>query len=435
VRFVGTFLDVTAKKKIEQERAALLAREQEARAEAETARARAEAASRAKDEFLATVSHELRNPLNAILGWSRVLLEEDQELPRERQRKGLEVIARNAKAQVQLVEDILEVSRIVSGKLRLSTGPTDVRSVVEAAVDTVRSAAQAKGVVLETRVDPETGKIVADEDRIQQVLWNLLSNAVKFTPRGGSVRLDARRDRDEVVLAVTDTGEGVDSEFLPFVFDRFRQADGSTTRSHGGLGLGLAIVRHLVELHGGTVCADSDGAGRGATFTVRLPIHAEPQSDDAPRRVVTAAKVALDSSMDARLADIHVLVLDDEEDMRDLISMILEHAGARVTRVPTVDAALKAIAADCPDVAVSDLAMPGEDGYAFVKRVRAWDDETLRALPLVAMTAYARAEDRHRVLAAGFQRHVAKPIEPVELVDALAEIALATRIAARAYRA
>jgi PAS domain S-box-containing protein len=435
VRFVGTFLDVTAKKKVEQERAALLAREQEARAEAETARARAEAASRAKDEFLATVSHELRNPLNAILGWSRVLLEEDQELPRERQRKGLEVIARNAKAQVQLVEDILEVSRIVSGKLRLSTGPTDVRSVVEAAVDTVRSAAQAKGVVLETRVDPETGKIVADEDRIQQVLWNLLSNAVKFTPRGGSVRLDARRDRDEVVLAVTDTGEGVDSEFLPFVFDRFRQADGSTTRSHGGLGLGLAIVRHLVELHGGTVCADSDGAGRGATFTVRLPIHAEPQSDDAPRRVLTAAKVALDSSMDARLADIHVLVLDDEEDMRDLISMILEHAGARVTRVPTVDAALKAIAADCPDVAVSDLAMPGEDGYAFVRRVRAWDDETLRALPLVAMTAYARAEDRHRVLAAGFQRHVAKPIEPVELVDALAEIALATRIAARAYRA
>jgi signal transduction histidine kinase/DNA-binding response OmpR family regulator len=431
VRFVGTFLDVTAKKIVEQERAALLAREQEARAEAESARARAEAASRTKDEFLATVSHELRNPLNAILGWSRVLLDETEELPRERQRKGLEVIARNAKAQVQLVEDILEVSRIVSGKLRLSTGPTDVRSVVEAAVDTVRSAAQAKGVTLDTHVDAETGTIIADEDRIQQVLWNLLSNAVKFTPRGGSVRLDARRHADEVVVSVTDTGEGVEASFLPFVFDRFRQADGSTTRAHGGLGLGLAIVRHLVELHGGMVRAGSDGRGMGATFTVRLPIHAAP-SDEAPPPTPSSVKVALDASMSARLADVHVLVLDDEEDMRDLISMILEHAGARVTRVPTVAAALKAIAADCPDVAVSDLAMPGEDGYAFVKRVRAWDDAVLRALPLVAMTAYARAEDRHRVLAAGFQRHVAKPIEPVELVEALAEIALATRAAARA---
>ncbi|MDB4933732.1 MAG: Chemotaxis protein methyltransferase CheR, partial [Labilithrix sp.] len=269
VRFVGTFLDITAKKKVEQERNALLAREQEARAEAESARARAEAASRAKDEFLATVSHELRNPLNAILGWSRVLLEEGEELTRERKRKGLEVIARNAKAQVQLVEDILEVSRIVSGKLRLSTGPTEVRSVVEAAVDTVRSAAQAKGVVLETRIQHDAGKIVADEDRIQQILWNLLSNAVKFTARGGCVRLEARRDDDEVILWVTDTGEGIDPAFLPFVFDRFRQADGSTTRSHGGLGLGLAIVRHLAELHGGTATADSPGLGRGATFTVR----------------------------------------------------------------------------------------------------------------------------------------------------------------------
>lgn len=422
VRFVGTFLDVTAKKKIEQERAAILAREQELRAEAESAQARAEAASRAKDEFLATVSHELRNPLNAILGWSRVLLEDgDEEVPRERIRKGLEVIARNAKAQVQLVEDILEVSRIVSGKLRLTTGPTEVRSVVEAALDTVRSAAQAKGVLLEMRIEQDIGTIIADEDRIQQVLWNLLSNAVKFTPRGGSVTLDAQRDADEVVLAVRDTGEGIDPAFLPFVFDRFRQADGSTTRLHGGLGLGLAIARHLVELHGGTVRADSDGASKGATFTVRLPIHAAPQSESVAPKLV-AAKASVDAKVDCRLADVHVLVLDDEEDMRDLISMILEHAGARVTRVPTVDAALKAIAVDRPDVAVSDLAMPGEDGYAFVRRVRA-GDVRVRTLPLVAMTAYARAEDRHRVLAAGFQRHVAKPIEPIELVEALVEVA------------
>ncbi|MDB5214030.1 MAG: Chemotaxis protein methyltransferase CheR [Myxococcaceae bacterium] len=426
VRFVGTFLDVTAKKIVEQERAALLAREQEARAEAESARARAEAASRAKDEFLATVSHELRNPLNAILGWSRVLLEEGDDLPKERRLKGLEVIARNAKAQVQLVEDILEVSRIVSGKLRLATGPVDIRSVVEASFDTVRSAAQAKGVVLENRIEEGVGSIIADEDRIQQVLWNLLSNAVKFTPRGGSVRLDARRDAEGVVLSVVDTGEGVEPTFLPFVFERFRQADGSSTRSHGGLGLGLAIVRHLCELHGGTVQADSEGMGKGATFTVRLPIHAVPQSERAPDRVAPS-KPGLDVSTEARLADVHVLVLDDEEDMRDLISMILEHAGARVTRVNTVEAALKALAIECPHVAVSDLAMPGEDGYAFVKRVRAADDVMLRNLPLVAMTAYARAEDRHRVLAAGFQRHVAKPIEPAELVEALAEVAAATR--------
>ncbi len=427
VRFVGTFLDVTAKKKIEQERSAAFAREQEARAEAETARALAEAASRAKDEFLATVSHELRNPLNAILGWSRVLLEEHEDLTRERQRKGLEVIARNAKAQVQLVEDILEVSRIVSGKLRLSTGPTDVRGVVEASVDTVRSAAQAKGVQLEAVFLHDPGSIIADEDRIQQVLWNLLSNAVKFTPRGGSVCLEVARDENEVVMAVHDTGEGVAADFLPFVFDRFRQADGSTTRAHGGLGLGLAIVRHLVELHGGIASADSAGAGKGATFTVRFPMAATgPESDGAPTKVV-AAKGAIAESNESRLSNLHVLVLDDEEDMRDLIAMILEHAGARVTRVPTVEAALQAIASDPPDIAVSDLAMPGEDGYAFVKRVRRGESGTLRSLPLVAMTAYARAEDRHRVLAAGFQRHVAKPIEPVELVDALAEVASSAR--------
>jgi signal transduction histidine kinase/DNA-binding response OmpR family regulator len=423
VRFIGTFRDVTAKKMVEEERAALLAREQEARGEAESARARAEAASRAKDEFLATVSHELRNPLNAILGWSRVLLEEDEELPRERRRKGLEVIARNAKAQVQLVEDILEVARIVSGKLRLSTGPMVVRSVVEASVDTVRSAAQAKGVALEMRVDDDAGTIVADEDRIQQVLWNLLSNAVKFTPRGGLVRVEAKRVLDEVVLAVSDTGEGISPSFLPFVFDRFRQADGSTTRLHGGLGLGLSIVRHLVELHGGTVSAYSAGPGRGAAFTVMLPVQARPHVEQAPPKIA-APKAHAVAATDSRLAGKHVLVLDDEEDMRELISMILEHAGARVTRVPTVAAALTAIVRDRPDVAVSDLAMPGEDGFDFVRHVRAWSDARLRELPMVAMTAYARAEDRHRVLQAGFQRHVAKPIEPMELVAALAEVVL-----------
>jgi signal transduction histidine kinase/DNA-binding response OmpR family regulator len=422
VRFVGTLRDVTVKNEIEQERADLLVREQEAHAAADHARVRAEAASRAKDEFLATVSHELRNPLNAILGWSRVLLEEGEELPLERRQKGLEVIARNAKAQVQLVEDILEVSRIVSGKLRLSTRPTDVRSVIEASLDTVRAAAQAKGIALEAHIANDTGTIVADEDRIQQVLWNLLSNALKFTPRGGTVNLGAQRRADDVELSVRDTGEGIAQAFLPFVFDRFRQADGSTTRTHGGLGLGLAIVRHLVELHGGTVSADSAGVGKGAIFVVRLPLHAAPQTEEPPSKVIVK-KAPPPEPRASPLSELHVLVLDDDEDMRDLIAMILEHAGARVTRVPTVGAALEAIVADCPHVAISDLAMPGEDGFAFVKRVRESDTEPMRSLPLIAMTAYARAEDQHRVLSAGFQRHVAKPIEPVELVEALAQVA------------
>jgi len=424
VRFVGTFLDITAKKVVEAERAALLGREQAARAEAERAVARAEAASRAKDEFLATVSHELRNPLNAILGWSRVMIEEGDQLTPERRRKGLEVVARNAKAQVQLVEDILEVSRIVSGKLRLTTGPVDVRTVVESSIDTLRSAAQAKGVALEISFADDPASIVADEDRLQQVLWNLLSNAVKFTPRGGAVRLAVGRGDDEVVITVRDTGEGIAPGFLPFVFDRFRQADGSTTRQHGGLGLGLAIVRHLVELHGGTVSAESGGHGTGSTFVVVLPIHA-PLSESPPPH--TPARIAPPPTAQARLDEVHVLVLDDEEDMRDLIAMILEHAGARVTRASSVAMAIAAIDAACPDIAVSDLAMPGEDGYAFVERVRASSDVGARALPLVAMTAFARDEDRHRVLSAGFQRHVAKPIEPVELVEALAEMVASAR--------
>jgi signal transduction histidine kinase/DNA-binding response OmpR family regulator len=416
VRFIGTVLDVTAKKVVEEERAALLAREREARAEAESA-------SRAKDEFLATVSHELRNPLNAILGWSRVLLDEEDDFDVDRVRKGLDVIARNAKTQVQLVEDILEVSRIITGKLRLTTTRVDVRAAVETAVETVRSAAQAKGVVLETRFENAPRTIVADEDRVQQILWNLISNAVKFTARGGRIRVVAERRDDDVVFCVEDTGEGIERDFLPYVFDRFRQADGSTTRRHGGLGLGLAIVRHLVELHGGVVHAESGGKGRGATFLVRLPIRGTQHDETVPppstarSQTLSAKKIAA-----APLEGRRVVVLDDEEDMRDLIAMILEHAGAVVTRVPDVETAVRAIEADPPDVAVSDLAMPVEDGYAFVRRVRALASPAARKLPLAAMTAYARAEDRHRVLDAGFDCHVAKPIEPAELVDALAAL-------------
>jgi PAS domain S-box-containing protein len=412
VRFIGTLLDVTAKKRVEEERAVLLT-------QAQQAVARAEEASRAKDEFLATVSHELRNPLNAILGWSRVLVEEIEELDRERLVKGLEVIARNAKAQVQLVEDILEVSRIVTGKLRLTTGDVTVRNVVDAAIETVRSAAIAKGVMLETRFEDDPGVITADEDRLQQVLWNLLSNALKFTPRGGVVCVSAKRAGDDVILRVDDTGEGVDAEFLPFMFDRFRQGDASATRLHGGLGLGLAIVRHLVELHGGTVRASSEGKGKGASVIVNLPSGSAKKSKPPPS---SERERRPGANAVSPLASKRVIVLDDEEDMRDLIAMILEHAGARVTRVASVDAAVRAIETEPPDVAVSDLAMPGEDGYSFVRRVRSSSRPDVRDVPLVAMTAYARAEDRHRVLAAGFQRHVAKPIEPAELVHVLGEI-------------
>lgn len=413
VRFLGATLDISAKKRIEVERAEILRREQDARAAAE-------AASRSKDEFLATVSHELRNPLNAILGWARVLVEE-KDLDAERQRRGLDVILRNAKTQVQLVEDILEVSRIITGKMKLSTGPVDVATVAEAAIDAVRAAASAKRVALEAKIERPLGTIVADEDRIQQILWNLLLNAVKFTPAEGSVSLYARRTAGAIELVIVDTGEGIDSEFLPYVFDRFRQFDGSTTRTHGGLGLGLAIVRHLAELHGGTVRAESEGRGRGARFTVMLPAEGAPVSDGTKEAVIPAPPPSRRAEAKRPLMGRTVVVLDDDPDMRELLAMILEDAGAEVRCYSTVADALAAVETSPPDVAISDLAMPGEDGYAFVRKVRCEcvvDDA--RAIPIVAMTAYARAEDRRRVLDAGFDRHVAKPIEPEELVAALA---------------
>jgi PAS domain S-box-containing protein len=414
VRFIGATLDITAKKRIEVERAEILQREQSARAAAENA-------SRSKDEFLATVSHELRNPLNAILGWARVLVDE-QDLDAERRKKGLDVILRNAKTQVQLVEDILEVSRIITGKMKLSTGPVDVATVAEAAIETVRSAAAAKHVTIEAKIERPLGTIIADEDRIQQILWNLLLNAVKFTPADGSVSLLARRLGTRIELVIIDTGEGIDPDFLPYVFDRFRQFDGSTTRTHGGLGLGLAIVRHLAELHGGSVHAESEGRGRGARFTVKLPAEGAAMNDDTKDAASPAPPASRRAEAKKPLSGRSVLVLDDDPDMRELLAMILDDAGAEVRCFSTVAEALAALAEDPPDVAISDLAMPGEDGYAFVRRVRSECDGSANAIPIVAMTAYARAEDRRRVLEAGFDRHVAKPIEPEELVESLAAV-------------
>ncbi len=414
VRFIGAMLDVTAKKRVDRERVELLASERRARAAAE-------AASRSKDEFLATVSHELRNPLNAILGWSRVLVEE-RDIDGARLRKGLEVILRNAKAQVQLVEDILEVSRIVTGKLRLSTTTVDVAAVIDAGVETVRAAAQGKRVQLDVEAEGLLGTIVADEDRVQQIVWNLLSNAVKFTPCGGRVSVCATRSDDAVTIVVKDSGEGIDPEFLPYVFDRFRQFDGSTTRRHGGLGLGLAIVRHLAELHGGTVRAESEGRGRGATFTVKLPLTAAHETSSESARSIRPDPARKMVESGTALFGCRVVVVDDDGDMRDLIGMILEDAGADVFVASTVGMAIAELEAHVPDVAVSDLAMPGEDGYAFAQQVRASANEAARRVPLVAMTAYARAEDRRRVLAAGFDRHVSKPIEPDVLVATISSV-------------
>ncbi len=429
-RFIGTFLDVTASRRIDDERSALLGREQMARAQAERAQAEAEAASRAKDEFLATVSHELRNPLNAILGWSRILLEASDEARSDRFRRGIEIIARNARAQVRLVEDMLDVSRIVSGKLLLSTGLIDVRSIVEACMDAVRPAAQAKGVLLDLVFDHEPGSIVADDDRVRQILWNLTSNAVKFTPRGGRVWVRISRDDDAVRFEVRDTGIGIATDFLPFVFDRFRQADGSTTRAYGGLGLGLAIVRHLAELHGGTVVASSEGIGRGAAFEVRLPLRAAQEPDVERGAVVEAPHVArMASSPELPLAHHRVLLFVAEDDMRELATMILEHAGAFVAGVATVDAAMHALVGTSFDVALVDLGASEDEGYAFVRLVREATSVSLRSLPLVAMTGPVRADERVRVRETGFHRHVVKPIDPAMLVNVLSDLARTERSA------
>jgi signal transduction histidine kinase/ActR/RegA family two-component response regulator len=395
----------------EEERAVLLAREQDARRDAERL-------NRLKDEFLATVSHELRTPLQAILGWSR-LLRGGQADP-GRLAKGLEVIDRNAKAQAQLIEDILDVSRIITGKVRINEATVRLASVVRAAIDTTRPAADAKRIEVVSELDPELGIIAGDEDRLQQVVWNLLANAVKFTPAGGRVRVRAARVDTHVEIIVSDTGAGIPQEFLPYVFDRFRQADATTTRAHGGLGLGLAIVRHLVEMHGGTVRAESPGRGAGATFTVTLPIRAVAAAQagacyEASVRCVAAAKEAL------ALTGVRVLVVDDEADARELLMTVLEQFGAKPRVAGSVAEAVRALGEVWPDVIVSDIGMPGEDGYVLIRKVRALEAEKgLPSTPAVALTAYARSEDKRRTLSAGFRMHVPKPVEPMELVEAIA---------------
>jgi PAS domain S-box-containing protein len=378
-------------------------------------------ANRIKDEFLATLSHELRTPLTAILGWASML--KSGGFDEEATRRAVETIERNARAQRQIVEDVLDVSRIITGKLRLELRPVELRPLVQDSVETIRPAAEAKGVYLSTLLAPDAGVVSADPDRLQQVLWNLLSNSVKFTPRGGRVEVELRREGAQAVLRVSDTGEGIAPEFLPHVFERFRQADMGTTRQHGGLGLGLAIVRHLAELHGGTVEAESAGLGRGATFRLRLPLKSSPQAEGrAEPRARTTNESAASPRSDS-LAGRRVLLVEDESDTRDMLKVVLEAEGASVTAVGSASEAWDALETGAWDVIVSDIGMPEEDGYSFVARVRERDARVGTRTPAVALTAYTREEDRARSFAAGFDAHVPKPVEPHELVNVIAGLA------------
>jgi signal transduction histidine kinase/CheY-like chemotaxis protein len=381
--------------------------------------ARAEAASQLKDEFLATVSHELRTPLNAILGWVDILR---QKRPDDALfSNGIEALARNARAQAQIINDILDVSRIITGKLRIEPQPLALAPVIAAAVETVRPAALAKDVQLTVALGEQVGLVTGDSGRLQQVIWNLVSNAIKFTPRGGHVEVRlAQVDRD-VELIVRDSGKGISTEFLPHVFERFRQQDGSTTRQHGGLGLGLAIVRHLVEMHGGTVTAASNGEGRGSVFTVRLPVTVP--ASQALQASATQADATNRDMRSLRLDGVRVLLVDDEPDARDMLTIVLTNAGATVRTTDLAVTAFEEMSAWRPDVLVSDIAMPVEDGYSLIRKVRALPVEQGGQTPALALTAYARGEDRARALAAGFQMYLAKPVETAELLNAVARLA------------
>lgn len=388
-------------------------------------RTEAESANRLKDEFLATVSHELRTPLTAILGWSRML--QSGKLDQNTAARALATIERNATSQHQLIEDLLDVSRIITGKLRLNVRPVDLTPVISAAIDALSFAAESKGVLIQTDLDLSAGPILGDPDRLQQIVWNLISNAVKFTPRGGRVQVLLQSREANIELAVSDTGVGINPQFLPHVFERFRQADGTTTRAHGGLGLGLAIVRHLVELHGGTVVASSVGEGQGSTFTVTIPTMAgrvQPQFERwSHPNVVIGPATPIDTPQ--RLDGLKVLVVDDEPDARDLLTTILTGYGAQVTAVGSTTEALREINEIRPDILLSDIGMPEADGYDLIHKVRASEAGSSSAgkLAAIALTAYAKVEDRIRTISAGYQAHVAKPVDPIELVTLVGSLA------------
>ncbi len=407
------FKDVSERKRVEAERERVLEHES-------TLRQAAEAASRVRDEFLATVSHELRTPLAAILGWVQMLRTEN--LPPEKRERALETVERNARAQAQLVEDLLDVSRILAGKLRLEVEHVEVDPLIEAAVETVLPAANAKDIQIQATLD-SGGAVMGDPHRLRQVVWNLLSNAVKFTPRGGRVQVQVRCVEAAVEIIVSDTGQGIEPRLQDHIFERFRQADGSTTRSHGGLGLGLSIVRQLVDLHGGSIGVVSEGKGHGATFTVRIPLAIARRRDPAPARDASLGGRALEHPPE--LVGLDVLVVDDEVDARDMVQTLLEQCGARVRAAGSAAEGFRLFVEQRPDVLVSDIGMPEEDGYALIARLRALPPADGRNVPAVALTAYARTQDRTRALLAGFSNHVAKPVEPAELLAVVASLARA----------
>jgi PAS domain S-box-containing protein len=403
--------DITHLKRITREREQLYHNEQAARKEAERL-------NRVKDEFLATLSHELRTPLNAILGWSHIL--RSSTSPQDLS-QGLETIERNARLQTQLIEELLDVSRIISGKLRLDVQRVDLPTVVAESLESVRPAADAKHIRLSKVIDPSAGPVMGDSARLQQVMWNLLTNAVKYTTKAGRIQVLVHRVASQVHIEVSDNGQGIEPDFLPHLFTRFAQADSSTTRRHGGLGLGLAIVRHLVELHGGTVLAASAGAGQGATFTVQLPlavIHQTPSVEGhTPPGATPGTAVA---SMD--LTGVKALIVDDEPDACALVQRLLEANHAIVVAAQSAAQALELLRKERPDVLLSDIGMPGEDGYQLLKKVRELPASEGGATPAVALTAFARSEDRRRALIAGFQLHVPKPVEPAELLTVVASL-------------
>jgi PAS domain S-box-containing protein len=406
---IGQF---TQRKKAEEDRVDLLERERAARADAEKA-------NRLKDEFLATLSHELRTPLNAVIGWTRML--SSGRLDRENSKHALEVVERNAWAQKQIIEDILDVSRVITGKLQLNLGPVDLVSVVDAALDAVRPAMEAKEIKIETIIDASLRVISGDPDRLQQVVWNVLSNAAKFTPTGGRVEISVSQNVTHVLIQVKDNGPGIDPLFLPHVFERFRQADGSITRAHGGLGLGLAIVRHLVELHGGTIGVENREDGEGASFTIRLPLPSgELRSELLPGAAAHAGETQAERP---NLDGINVLIVDDETDALDLITVELAQHGARVTAVTNAEDALTALKQNEYDVLISDIGMPKTDGYELIRQIRKQEEGTRRRMPAVALTAYARVQDRMHAILAGFSTHIAKPVEANELVTVIASLA------------
>jgi PAS domain S-box-containing protein len=416
---VLTFRDVAERKRMEKARERLLVYEQEARREAEVARRRAEEASRAKDEFLATVSHELRTPLNHMLGWITML--RSGKLESVKMQKAFDTIERNVRAQGRLIDDLLDVSRIISGKLLIEPSRIEIAKVVEAAAESIGPIVEEKGVNFKTTLAPEAVMVLGDPDRLQQAIWNLLTNAVKFTPEGGHVELRLTRVNPQIEIAVIDDGEGISPDFLPHVFDRFRQQDATTARQHGGLGLGLAIVRHLVELHGGSVRVESEGKGRGTTFTITLPVvsaHAAPPGKARESSIINELFPNLPS-----LDGVRVLLVDDLAEARELITFALVNRGAEVRTADSAAEGLSVLREWRPDVILSDIAMPNEDGYAFIRKVRKQSEEKGGTIPAAALTAYVGGKERLKSIEAGYQAYITKPIEWSELIIIVASLA------------